>query len=282
MLVLIMAVIMNNVSIRQSGSFTRVQSRFAFAGWLLPGVLCIILSGNLSAQVPTQPQTGAQYPGAMVGRTATPLRAVPHQIQPINQQMQPVPEMAFSTTQRSIRDYSWIYIEEPQLEEIKQHDIITILVDKKYQDRVNSNFNRTRNASLTAELKEFLRISEDGNLTNAADNEPTVDAALQGKLTSTGALSNQEGVQYRIAAIVVEVLPNGNLVLEARDRIEINGDVFIYTLTGVLPSDKVAADMTASSDNVYNLDVSKKMNGKVGDSVKRPWGIWLYDKFSPF
>ena len=118
--------------------------------------------------------------------------------------------------------------------------------------------------------------------TRSRHTVPTIDTNLQGNLTSNGGISNQEGIQYRIAAIVVEVLPNGNLVLEARDRIEINGDVFVYTLTGILPSDKVAANMTATSENIYNLDVAKEMKGKVGDAVKRPWGMYLYDKLSPF
>ncbi|QDU79136.1 Flagellar L-ring protein precursor [Polystyrenella longa] len=251
---------------------------------LLAALICLAPTSELKAQS-AQPVATAKSASANVVLRASGQQTKRNgKIQPVAQQMLGPTGIGYPHVERprTIRDFSWIYIEEPELEEIRQHDIITILVDKKYQDRVNSNFNRTRTSTFKAELKEFLRISEDGNLTNAAENQPTIDTNLQGKLNSTGATSNQEGIQYRIAAIVVEVLPNGNLVLEARDRIEINGDVFVYTLTGILPSDKVAANMTATSENIYNLDVSKDMKGKVSDSVKRPWGVWLYDKFSPF
>ncbi|MEZ6046899.1 MAG: flagellar basal body L-ring protein FlgH [Planctomycetaceae bacterium] len=246
-------------------------------------LICLGWGGELEAQ-------NKEAESVVVAQVEKPVQRVALKGQPaqkniqLAQQQMMMPHQPYASQERprTIRDYSWIYIEQPELEEIRQHDIITIMIDKKYQDRVNSNFNRTRNASLKAELKEFLRINEDGNLTNAADNEPSIDAALQGNLTSSGQVTNQEGIQYRIAAIVVEVLPNGNLVLEARDRIEINGDVYVYTLTGILPSDKVGVNMSALSENIYNLDVTKEMKGKVGDSVKRPWGIWLYDKLSPF
>ena len=274
----------------------RQQSTEATINWPLLAATAIVsalwlmAASTLCAQSPAMnPTAGGAKPANTIQQVAAqetaqfPARPVRRQV--MNPGMLPhssAPGYVYAEPRRSIRDFSWIYIEEPELEEIKQHDIITILVDKKYQDRVNSNFNRQRNLSFKAELKEFLRLDDDGNLANAADNQPTIDTNLQGNLTSNGGISNQEGIQYRIAAIVVEVLPNGNLVLEARDRIEINGDVFVYTLTGILPSDKVAANMTATSENIYNLDVAKEMKGKVGDAVKRPWGMYLYDKLSPF
>lgn len=181
-----------------------------------------------------------------------------------------------------VRNYSWIYIDPPPPREIKVHDIITIIVDEKSEVTVNSRFNRQRNGTLKAELKEFIRFNDDGNLTNAADNEPTIDGQLRNRLQSTGQLVDQEGIRYRIAATVVDVLPNGNLVLEARKSIRTNQDVWEYSLTGVLPFDAVSPNNTALSEDIANLRINKRQRGKVYASTKRSWGIWLYDLFSPF
>lgn len=183
---------------------------------------------------------------------------------------------------RRVRDFSWIYIDAPQPREIYVHDIITILVDEKSQVTVNSRFNRQRNATLKAELKEFIRLDNDFNLANAALNAPTVDSNLQSRLNSTGDLTDREGIQYRIAATVVDVLPNGNIVLEARKSIRTNWDVWEYSLTGMIRSEDINRDNTALSENIANLNIVKKQRGKVYDSTKRPWGILLYDWFSPF
>ena len=87
---------------------------------------------------------------------------------------------------RRMQDYSRIYIEKTLPREIKVHDIVTIVVNEKAEINLNSRFNRQRQASLKAELKEFLRLSEDGNLTNAAENQPKIDATLNGRLSGNG------------------------------------------------------------------------------------------------
>lgn len=181
-----------------------------------------------------------------------------------------------------IKDYSWIYIDIPEAREIKAHDLVTIIVSEKSEVTANSRFNRQRTSSLKAELKEFIRIGPDGRLMTAADNQPTIDTNLQGRFQTTGQLSEQEGITYRIAATVVDVLPNGNIVLEARKSIRTNRDVWQYSLTGIARHADITPDNTILSENIANLDIVKAQKGKVFQSTKRPWGTLLYDWFSPF
>ena len=95
-------------------------------------------------------------------------------------------------------------------------------------------------------------------------------------------MSEQEGIRYRIAATVVDVLPNGNIILEARKSIRSNKDIWEYSLTGTLRPQDIQQDNTALSENIANLAIVKKSRGKVNDSTQRPWGILLYDALSPF
>tara|TARA_R110002072_G_scaffold302999_1_gene491019 strand:+ start:47931 stop:48884 length:954 start_codon:yes stop_codon:yes gene_type:complete len=183
---------------------------------------------------------------------------------------------------KRIRDYSWIYIEPPVPPEIKLHDIVTIIVDEKSEVIMNSKFNRQRTSRLLAELKEFVRIGDTGNLAPAALNGPTIDAQLRGQLNSTGQLTDQEGIKYRIAATVVDVQPNGILQLEAKKKIQTQDDISEYTLTGELRASDVGPDNTASSENIANLNIVKNQDGRVYDSTKRNWGYRLYDLLSPF
>jgi flagellar L-ring protein precursor FlgH len=181
-----------------------------------------------------------------------------------------------------IRDYSLIYVPAPEPIVVKVHDIITILVDEKSSVTIDSRFNRNRTETLKAELKEFMRIDSAGNLAPAALNSPKIDTQLQGRLQSTGQVADREGIQYRIAATVVDIRPNGNLILEARKSIRSNRDVWEYQLTGEIRSKDVNRDNTALSENIANLDIVKHQRGKVYQSTKRPWGVVLYDWFFPF
>jgi len=197
-------------------------------------------------------------------------------------QLPPTGPILIGPHRKRIRDYSWIYIDPPQPQEIKLHDIVTIIVDEKSEVIMNSRFNRQRQSKLKAELKEFVRIGQGGNLAPAALNAPTIDAQLQGTLNSTGQLTDQEGIKYRIAATVVDVLPNGVLQLEARKKIQTQDDISEYTLTGELRATDVNPDNTASSENIASLNIVKQQKGRVYDSTKRNWGYRLYDLLSPF
>jgi flagellar L-ring protein precursor FlgH len=181
-----------------------------------------------------------------------------------------------------VRDFAWAYIDVPKPREIKLHDIVTVIVKEASESNATSRYNRQRNGNLTAQMREFIRIGQGGRLLTAASNQPSIDTNLQGRLQSTGQVSEQEGIKYRIASTVVDVLPNGILVLEARKTIHNNLDLWEYTLTGRLRPQDIAPDNTALSEHIADLQISKKQKGKLTDSTQRPWGLFLYDKLAPF
>jgi len=182
----------------------------------------------------------------------------------------------------NVRDYSWTYIDPPPPRLIRLHDIITITVDEKSEVTLRSGFDRQRTTNLEAELEEFIRFDDDGNLANAAENEPTIDGNINERMRTLGRVTDQEGIRYRIAATVVNVLPNGVVVLEARKSIRTDRDLWQFTLTGKIRSEDINRDNTALSENIADLQIVKKRAGKVHESTKRRWGTRLFDMLWPF
>lgn len=184
----------------------------------------------------------------------------------------------------STRAFSFVHIDAaPPPPQIKVHDIITIEVDEKTEVIVTSRFNRQRNGAYTAQLKEFVRIVNGGkNLEGAASNEPSVEASLQNRLQTLGTATDQEGITYRIAATVVDVLPNGTVVLEARKSITSNQDKFEYRLSGRVDKGMIKPNRTAQSSDIAELKIERMQRGKVFDSTKANWGTRLLDAIVPF
>lgn len=183
----------------------------------------------------------------------------------------------------SVRDYSWIYIDAPPAPAIiKVHDILTIEVDEKAEVTVNSRFSRQRNGAYQLSLKEFVRLRDGPTLENSASTEPTIEGNLQNRLQTTGQLTDLEGITYKIAATVVDVLPNGTIVLEARKSIRTNQDLFEYRLTGRVDKGKIKPDRTARTEDIAELKIERLQKGKVFDSTKTAWGTRLMDLLMPF
>lgn len=182
----------------------------------------------------------------------------------------------------TMRDHSWIYIDEPESREYKINDIVTVIVSEKSEVTLNSRFNRQRSSSFSSELKEFVRLRGGLTLENSASTSPGIDASQQDRIQATGQVTDAEGITYRIAATVVDIRPNGNLVLEARKRINAGDDLWEYTLHGEIRYEDILSNNTILSENIANLNIEKRQQGRNYSSVKRRWGTRLYDLLWPF
>jgi flagellar L-ring protein FlgH len=181
-----------------------------------------------------------------------------------------------------VRDFGWSYIDNPKPHEVKVHDIVTVLVSEAAQTNANSTYNRQRNGQYTAQLANWIRINSSGNLAPAAASSPEINGQLQSLLQSTGTVVENEAMKYHIAATVVDVLPNGILVLEARKKIIDNKDLWEYSLTGKVRAQDIGPDNSARSENIADLQITKVQHGKLTDATQRAWFIRLYDWIGPF
>ena len=183
---------------------------------------------------------------------------------------------------RTMEQASFTHIALPEPRVVQVHDIVTILVDEKSEVLIQSRFDRRRTATLEAGINEFLRLDAFGRLVPSATASPGADLEAGVRLQANGGTTDAEGIRYRIAANVVDVLPNGNVVLEARKQIRSNRDVWEYTLTGTIASEKIRRDMTAISEDVAGLRITKDQAGKVYNSTRPGWGLRMFDRFWPF
>src|SRR5262249_48064117 len=111
---------------------------------------------------------------------------------------------------------------------------------------------------------------------------PGIQGQLQSQMQSYGQGLSQEGLKYRIAATVVDVLPNGTLILEARKTILTNDALWEYSLTGRIRTQDVAGNNSVLSENVAHLSTTKRETGKIPASTNRGILTKLYDFFLPF
>jgi len=243
-------------------------------GGVITFLSCCLLTFSLSQAQDTNQTTNLRSRTAMVAQA---VRSTDHGLS-----MPPTPVGSIPAEQPArVKEYSWIYIDTPEPRQIKLNDIVTIIIDEKSEVTLNSRFNRQRTESFIAELKEFVRL-ESLRLGNVASTEPSIDTTLQERLQTTGQLTDKEGLQTRIAASVVDVLPNGNIVVEARKMIQSNQELWEYTLTGTMRSIDISQNNTVLSEHIANLNIKKTQKGKVYDSTKRRWGTYLIDLFWPF
>ena len=250
----------------------------------------LIVAGAAIAAMAVTPAAAQVLSPADPGIAAPPVQAAPETVPYLLTDPEPppvvigpqLPNTGIPATPPTLQDLSWTVVVKPRPRPIRVQDLLTITVDDKNEVFVDNRFTRSRIAQLKAELKEFIRLDNSGNLVPAALNSPTVDAGLQGRLNSQGQVQSAEGIKYRITATVVDIRPNGNLILEARKKVRSDKDVWEYELTGEVRPEKVTRDFTVLSEDIANLGIERRQCGRVRQSTRRPWGVVLYDWLSPF
>ena len=168
--------------------------------------------------------------------------------------------------------------------QIRMHDIVSIRVSELARMQAEGEVERRKNASFNTVLLNWLTL----NGFRQAINDPQTngDQQIQGTLDqllrAENEIGSSERLTFNIAARVVGIRPNGNIVLEAHKEVRNNNEIWRASLTGICRQDDIGLDNVILSQNVVDLRIHKFETGHVRDSVRRGWLTRLLDRFSPF
>lgn len=185
---------------------------------------------------------------------------------------------------QSLPNMSWTYRQLPPPREVRLHDIIMIRVEEKSQSLAEGSVERRKNGLYDAQLKDWVVL--DGLRSVKPLIQPEGDPRLQGQLNqllrAESEIETRERMAFNIAAEIVDIRPNGNLVLEAHKTVYSNDDTWEYSLSGICRREDVLPNNTVLSENIAELRVLKQDRGNVRDGYRRGWFLRWFDRFDPF
>jgi flagellar L-ring protein precursor FlgH len=82
--------------------------------------------------------------------------------------------------------------------------------------------------------------------------------------------------------VVTQVLPNGNLVVAARQEIVVNSELRELKVTGVVRPQDIASDNTVLHDRMAEARIQYGGRGQMTDLQSPRWGQQLMDILLPF
>lgn len=183
----------------------------------------------------------------------------------------------------TLANSSLIYREVLPPREIKLNDLVTVVVIESSQLISEGEFDGRKRESLDADLQNWIAL--DGlNIGPAPQNNgnPRATGLYNSQFRAEGQLETREALKFSITARVVDIRPNGNLVLEARKQIKIDDEIWENSLTGIVRREDVDPRNRVTSDAIAELSINRRTVGHVRDSYRRGWLNKLYDRFSPF
>jgi flagellar L-ring protein precursor FlgH len=166
---------------------------------------------------------------------------------------------------------------------LKLNDIVRVRVVESSTASAEANINRRKQYQLQAQLIDWVKFNNGDLETNPnSGGDPTINGVYQGQGQARSNLNTKEGLQFTIAARIVDIRPNGHLVIEAHSTIRNNDEVWDQALSGIVPPDRVDPKGEVRSEDIAELMVDKRERGQVRDGVRRGWMYWLLDKYGMF
>ena len=161
-------------------------------------------------------------------------------------------------------------------------DIITILVQ---ESNVASKENSTKTAKasgIDASISSFLYSPSASSLLTKNGKLPALKFDAKNDFNGGGQINNSEKITARIAVRVMDVLPNGQMVVEGRRQTSFAGETQDAVLRGNVRPEDIMPNNTVYSYNVADATIKYVSKGSVSDTQKKGWFTRVWDKITPF
>lgn len=184
----------------------------------------------------------------------------------------------------TLGDVSWTHAPLPPPREIKLNDIITVRVDVMARMQADGELRRRKNARYDARLNDWVVFHGLRWMKPSAQNEgdPRMRGELRSEYRSLGEVESSESLAFNMAVNVVDIRPSGNLILEGRSKVQVNDEVWTYSLLGECQPESIGPNNVVLSRDITNLDIRKDETGSVASGYQRGWFQKLFDLFQPF
>jgi flagellar L-ring protein FlgH len=163
----------------------------------------------------------------------------------------------------------------------RRGDIITVVISEQASASKQASTGTKRGTSMSAGMPNLLGL-EKTPLKGWVDLEKLLNLSFDSKFDGSGSTSRQENLQAVISAKVVEVIANGNLMIEGRRNVKVNNEDQVIVLTGMVRSRDVSADNSISSSLIADARIAYSGKGIISDRQKPGWLMNVLDAVWPF
>ena len=158
-------------------------------------------------------------------------------------------------------------------------------------DILTVTVNITDKAVIANETQRSRTSTDDSGITNFFGKKVFPNSTPPGRiltddsntsLDGKGSVNRQEALQTNVAAVVTQILPNGNLVVEGKQQIRVNFEMRELIVAGIVRPEDIQSDNTIDSSKIAEARIAYGGRGQITDVQQQRYGSQFFDIVLPF
>jgi len=169
-------------------------------------------------------------------------------------------------------EVSMHFISEPENRVIKKHDIITIIIDENSSTTSSQKLETEKDSSSSASIDaliDWMQLLELRIETGDITNTELIDLSTSREFNGEGDYERKDRFSARISAVVIDVKPNGTLVLQAKKTIARDSEISELVLSGFVRTEDVTQQNTILSSQMADLKIVLENEGDVKEAAEK-------------
>jgi len=161
-------------------------------------------------------------------------------------------------------------------------DILTVTVNitdqANFANETQRSRTNTEDSGITAFLGSSLLTGKAATVLPGRLLTADATSSSDGK----GTIQRQESLQTNIAAVVTQLLPNGNLVVEGKQEVRVNFEIRELIVAGIVRPEDIQSDNTIDSSKIAQARIAYGGHGQLSDVQQQRYGQQVMDVLLPF
>ncbi|QOZ78290.1 flagellar basal body L-ring protein [Bradyrhizobium sp. CCBAU 53351] len=192
----------------------------------------------------------------------------------------PKPEVASYNPNSLWRNGSRAFFKDQRARQVG--DLLTVTVNITDKANIANETQRSRTNSEDSGITDFIGAKTLGAQAQKVLPGRILTADSSASSDGKGSVNRTEALQTNVAAVVTQVLPNGNLVVEGKQEIRVNYEIRELVVAGIVRPEDIQSDNTIDSTKIAQARIAYGGRGQIMDVQQPRYGQQVMDVLLPF
>ncbi|MGY3234592.1 flagellar L-ring protein precursor FlgH [Bradyrhizobium sp. USDA 4472] len=161
-------------------------------------------------------------------------------------------------------------------------DLLTVTVNITDKANIENETQRSRSNKEDSGITDFIGAKTLGAQAQKVLPGRILTADSTASSDGKGSVNRTEALQTNVAAVVTQVLPNGNLVVEGKQEIRVNYEIRELVVAGIVRPEDIQSDNTIDSSKIAQARIAYGGRGQITDVQQPRYGQQVMDVLLPF